>query len=262
MTEKFAKFAFDMEQSAALYLIPVNISDAPLESVLPADVLALLPQLHYYIVENVRTARRFLKRAHRDIDIDSITFFELNTHTDPTSVATMIDPLAKGESVGLMSEAGCPAVADPGSLAVAEAQRRGYRVVPLVGPSSILMALMGSGFNGQSFCFHGYLPIEPEARQRKLRELEQDTLRRGTTHLFIETPYRNNKMLQQMASILRDNTLICVAAGITDPEKESILTAPARVWRKCTRDYGGSPAIFLIGRTDMQVRKQSGAGRK
>lgn len=251
-----------MEQSAALYLIPVNISDAPLESVLPADLLALLPHLHYYIVENVRTARRFLRRAHKSIDIDAITFYELNTHTDPAAVASMLEPLAKGESVGLMSEAGCPAVADPGSLAVAEAQRRGYRVVPMVGPSSILMSLMGSGFNGQSFCFHGYLPIEADARQRMLRELEHDTQRRGTTHLFIETPYRNNKLLQQMAATLRDETMICVAAGITDPERESIITAPARVWRKCTRDYGGSPAIFLIGRTDTQVRKQSGGGRK
>lgn len=251
-----------MENSAALYLIPVNISDAPLESVLPADVLALLPRLRYYIVENLRTARRFLKRADRSIDIDSITFSELNTHTDPLTVGAMLEPLARGESVGLMSEAGCPAVADPGSLAVAEAQRRHFRVVPLVGPSSILMSLMGSGFNGQQFSFHGYLPIEPDARRRALSAMEQDTQRNGTTHIFIETPYRNNRLLQQMATTLRDNTMICVASGITDLQHESILTAPAHKWRKTTYDYGALPAIFLIGRTDTQVRKQSSGSRK
>lgn len=251
-----------MEQSAALYLIPVNISDAPLEAVLPADVLAILPELHYYIVENLRTARRFLRRAHKSIDIDAISFSELNTHTDPMAVAAMLEPLECGESIGLMSEAGCPAVADPGSLAVAEAQRRGFRVVPMVGPSSILMSLMGSGFNGQSFSFHGYLPIEADARARRLRELESDTQRNGSTHIFIETPYRNNRLLQQMAETLRDDTMICVAAGITDPERESILTMPARRWRKAQYDYGHCPAIFLIGRTDTQVRKQSGNKRK
>lgn len=256
-TDFFAKFAFRMEESPALYLIPVNISDAPLEAVLPAEVLALLPRLHHYIVENVRTARRFLRRAHRTIDIDALTFSELNTHTDPMAVADMLAPLERGESIGLMSEAGCPAVADPGSLAVAEAQRRGFRVVPLVGPSSILMSLMGSGFNGQCFTFHGYLPIEADARARRLRELEYDTIRNGSTHIFIETPYRNNRLLQQMAETLREDTMICVAAGITDPEHESIRTMPARRWRNARYDYGKCPAIFLIGRTDTQVRKQS-----
>lgn len=246
-----------MEKSAALYLIPVNISDAPLQWTIPAEVLKILPDLHYYIVENIRTARRFLKRAHKEIDIDSIRFYELNTHTAPEEVASMLEPLLRGENMGLMSEAGCPAVADPGSLAVAEAQRRGLKVVPLVGPSSILLSLMGSGFNGQSFCFHGYLPIESTDKQRKLKELEQDTLRTGTTHIFIETPYRNNKLLAQMANILHDSTMICVAAGLTDPDKESIRTMSALQWRKISYDYGACPAIFLIGRTDTQVRKQS-----
>lgn len=242
--------------AAALYLIPVNLSDgAPLEDVLPANLLHLLPRIHYYIVENIRTARRFLRRAHRDIDIDSITFMELNTHTDPSEVASFLEPLQRGEAIGVMSEAGCPAVADPGSLAVAEAQRRGLKVVPLVGPSSILMSLMASGFNGQSFCFHGYLPIESDKRLKRLRELENDTVRHGTTHIFIETPYRNNRMLELMAGALHPSTQICVAADITDPGREEIVTLPASRWRTRRYDYAKRPAIFLIGRTDMQVRK-------
>ena len=258
----FVNFASDMESTAALYLIPVNISDAPLEDVLPAHVLQILPSLRHYIVENLRTARRFLRKAHRDIDIDSITFYELNTHTDPTEVAAMLEPLQRGESIGLMSEAGCPAVADPGSLAVAEAQKRGLKVVPMVGPSSILLSLMGSGFNGQSFCFHGYLPIDAAERTRRLRELESDTVRRGTTHIFIETPYRNNKLFSNLTEILRDETMLCVAAGVTDPERESVRTMSVRQWKhQPAPDFSGVPAIFLIGRTDTQVRKNS-TGRK
>lgn len=246
----------DNRLAAALYLIPVNLSDdASLEMVLPSPVLRLLPQIHYYIVENLRTARRFLKRADRNIDIDAITFYELNTHTDATVVSAYLEPLIRGEAMGVMSEAGCPAVADPGSLAVAEAQRRGLKVVPLVGPSSILLSLMASGFNGQSFCFHGYLPIEPEARVKRLRELENDTLRRGTTHIFIETPYRNNKLIELLANTLREQTNLCVAADITDPEKENIVTQPAGKWRTRHYDYAKRPAIFLIGRTDTQVHK-------
>ncbi len=235
-----------MDSRPTLYLIPVNLSDAPESHVLPGYNLELLRRLRHYIVENVRTARRFLKRCHRDIDIDSLTFSELNIHTDPASVPAMLEPMKHGEDIGIMSEAGCPAVADPGALAVAEAQRRGYRVVPLVGPSSILLSLMASGFNGQGFSFHGYLPIKGAERERCIKNLESTARRTRMTQIFIETPYRNDKFLAQLASVLQPSTLLCVASGITDPGKESIVTRPAAEWRGCGRSYDKIPTIFLI----------------
>jgi 16S rRNA (cytidine1402-2'-O)-methyltransferase len=206
-------------------------------------------------VENVRTARRWLKRFDKEIDINAITFYELNVHTDPAVVSSYLEPLKGGEPMGVMSEAGCPAVADPGSLAVAQAQRWGLKVIPLIGPSSILTSLMASGFNGQSFTFHGYLPIEEGPRLRKLREMEADTEKHATTHIFIETPYRNNRMVKYLSETLRPSTMLCVAAAITDPERECIITSPASAWRKAHYDYAKLPAIFLIGRTDTAVRK-------
>lgn len=230
----------------ALYLIPVNLSDAPLERVLPQWNISLAGTLRHYIVENVRTARRFLKKCDRSIDINAITFYELNVRTPDADIDSMLAPILRGESVGLMSEAGCPAVADPGAQAVKVAQQKGMKVVPLIGPSSILLGLMGSGFNGQGFTFHGYLPIDASARQRKIKEMETESIRRDVTQIFIETPYRNNKMLATLAAVLRPDTPVCVAANITDPERESILTLPASKWRKHKYDYDKQPAIFLI----------------
>lgn len=235
-----------MEIIPALYLIPVNISDAPLSDTLPAGNLGILKHLHHLIVENVRTARRFLKRCDPGFDIASVNFYELNRHTDPADVNAYLDPLRNGFPVGVMSEAGCPAVADPGSLPVSIAQREGLRVVPLVGPSSILMALMASGFNGQGFAFHGYLPIIPKDRDKKIRELESLSRKHDMTQIFIETPYRNNRMLATLAETLHGDTLICVACDITDPDKESIITLPASKWRHKACDYDKRPAIFLI----------------
>lgn len=229
-----------------LYLIPVNLSDAPLENVLPLFNIEVVKALRHFIVENVRTARRFLRKCSRDIEIDSLSFSELNVHTDPATVSAMLAPMEKGECMGVMSEAGCPGVADPGALAVAEAQKRGYRVVPLTGPSSILLALMASGFNGQGFAFHGYLPIEQGERERRVKSLEADSRRTGMTHIFIETPYRNDKMLDTLCKVLQPNTLVCVASAITDPEQESIITLPASKWKNRKRSYHKIPAIFLI----------------
>ncbi|MEZ3550332.1 MAG: SAM-dependent methyltransferase [Muribaculaceae bacterium] len=235
-----------MKIEAALYLIPVNISDAPLHDVLPDGNSVLLKGIRHFIVENVRTARRFLKRIDPAFDIASTTFYELNRHTDPAEVSSFLDALRKGEPVGVMSEAGCPAVADPGALAVSIAQREGLKVVPLVGPSSILMALMASGFNGQGFSFNGYLPIDSKERERKLKELEATSKKADMTQIFIETPYRNNKMIESLISTLRGDTLVCVACDITDPEKETIKTMPASRWRKASYDFDKRPAIFLI----------------
>lgn len=235
-----------MKIEAALYLIPVNISDAPLHDVLPDGNSVLLKGIRHFIVENVRTARRFLKRIDPAFDIASTTFYELNRHTDPAEVSSFLDALRKGEPVGVMSETGCPAVADPGALAVSIAQREGLKVVPLVGPSSILMALMASGFNGQGFSFNGYLPIDSKERERKLKELEATSKKADMTQIFIETPYRNNKMIESLISTLRGDTLVCVACDITDPEKETIKTMPASRWRKASYDFDKRPAIFLI----------------
>ena len=231
---------------SALYLVPVPISDAPLERSLPAANREIVCRLKVFIVENLRTARRFLKRLDRNFDIDGCTFFELNGHTDLRQISSFLNPLRQGIPTGVMSEAGCPAVADPGAQAVEIAQREGLRVIPLVGPSSILMALMASGFNGQCFCFKGYLPIKPEEKARALRELESESARHDQTQIFIETPYRNNKTIELMASTLKGATRVCVACDVTDPEHESIHTRTAADWRKAHEDYDKRPAIFLL----------------
>lgn len=235
-----------MELTPALYLIPVNISNAPFKDTLPDGNLNIIRQLRHLIVENVRTARRFLKRCDPTFDIGAVTFYELNRHTDLNEVSSYLEPLRNGEAVGVMSEAGCPAVADPGALPVSIAQREELKVVPLVGPSSILMSLMASGFNGQGFCFNGYLPIDHKDRERKVRELETLSRKNNLTQIFIETPYRNNRMVASLSSILRGDTLLCVACDITDPEKESIITLPASKWKQKKYDYDKRPAIFLI----------------
>lgn len=235
-----------MNDAPILYLIPVNLSDAPLQNVLPSFNMEVVKSLRFFIVENVRTARRFLRKCSHDINIDALTFSELNVHTDPAQVSAMLAPMERGECMGVMSEAGCPGVADPGALAVAEAQRRGYRVVPLTGPSSILLSLMASGFNGQGFAFHGYLPIDTAEREHRLKSLEADSRRTGMTHIFIETPYRNDKLIETMAKVLHPRTLVCVASAITDPEHESIITLPAAKWKSVSRKYHKIPTIFLI----------------
>lgn len=237
-----------MKLEAALYLIPVNISDAPLGNVIPEGNLPIVRSLHHFIVENIRTARRFLKRCDKSIDIDSLTFHELNGHTDLSEVSGWLQPLRQGQSIGVMSEAGCPAVADPGALAVEIAQREGLKVVPLVGPSSILMSLMASGFNGQGFAFNGYLPIDEKERLRAVRDLENESQSKNRTEIFIETPYRNNNMIRFLSENLRGDTLLCVACDITDSENESVVTKTASAWCKCTYNYDKRPAIFLIYR--------------
>lgn len=235
-----------MKLSTALYLVPVDISSAPLRDVLPEGNLDIVRSLRHFVVENVRTARRFLKRCDPSFPIGEVTFFELNRHTAPEEIPSFLEPLRRGEPMGVMSEAGCPAVADPGAAVVSLAQHEGLRVVPLVGPSSILMALMASGFNGQGFAFHGYLPIEPKERERRLRELESISRKADMTQIFIETPYRNNKMLASLTTVLHGATGICVACDITDPERESITTLPARDWKNRKYDFDKRPAIFLI----------------
>ncbi len=233
--------------SPKLYLIPVPLSEGPACKVLPQFNIELLHTITYFVVENLRSARRFLKLCDRAIDIDALHFVELNEHTPLTDVAAMLAPMKDGHSIGVISEAGCPAVADPGADLVAVAQTRGYEVVPLVGPSSILMSLMGSGFNGQSFAFNGYLPIEAGKRAARFKELERRIRTENQTQIFIETPYRNNKLIAELARVLPADLKLCVASDITG-ERQKITTLPLRDWKTREYDYNKIPTIFLLNR--------------
>lgn len=233
---------------AALYLFPVPLSDSTRPSeVLPPANIELIRQIRHFVVENIRSARRFLKRVDPAIDINCLTFDVLDEHTPVESVDTLLAPLLAGEPVGVVSEAGCPAVADPGADLVAAAQRRGLKVVPLVGPSSILLSLMGSGFNGQSFAFLGYLPIEAPRRSAAFRQMEQRISREKQTQIFIETPYRNNRLISELCRSLPGNLRLCVASDVTG-RRESILTRPLSEWARAEYNYDKIPTIFLLYR--------------
>lgn len=231
----------------ALYLIPVELGETPVSQVLPEYNRQVILGIKHFIVENVRSARRFLKRVDKSINIDELTFYELNKHISPKDIASYLDALQQGMPMGVLSEAGCPAVADPGADVVAIAQRRGLKVVPLVGPSSIILSVMGSGFNGQSFAFNGYLPIEQGERTKKIKALETRAYTESQTQLFIETPYRNHKMIEELCATCRPQTRLCVAAGITC-ENEYIKTRTIQDWKKAKDlpDLSKTPCIFLI----------------
>ena len=239
-----------MALDAGLYLIPSQLSDGPLDRVLPAYNLGVVGEISYFVVESLRSARRFLKKCDREIDIDRLTFSELNEHTDLKDTAAlevMLEPIGRGEAVGLISDAGCPAVADPGADLVALAQRKGYTVIPLVGPSSILMSLMASGFNGQSFAFAGYLPVDAQARQARLKEMARRIEREHQTQIFIEAPYRNNQLIAELAKLLPPGLRLCVASDITG-ENQRIVTRTIGEWRQSRYDYHKIPTIFLLYR--------------
>ena len=229
----------------ALYLIPVLLGDAPLEEAIPPYNVEVASRLKYFIVENLRSARRFLKKCNPAIDIDALTFFELNKQTDRNRIGSYLLPMKSGESVGVISEAGCPAVADPGAEVVAIAQQEGYKVIPLVGPSSILMALMASGFNGQSFAFHGYLPIDAGARAKKLKQLEARAYSEDQTQLFIETPYRNQKLAEDILQQCNPRTRLCIAMNISLPDA-FIVTRSMKAWKGRLPDMHKKPTVFLI----------------
>ncbi len=229
----------------ALYLLPVTLGDTPIELVLPPYNREIILQIKHFIVEDVRSARRFLKKVDRDIDIDSLSFYPLNKHTSPEETSGYLKPLLDGHPMGVISEAGCPAVADPGADVVAIAQRKNLKVVPLVGPSSIILSVMASGFNGQSFAFHGYLPIEEGERIKALKMLEQRIYAENQTQLFIETPYRNNKMADEILKTCRPQTKMCIAANLTC-EGEYIKTRTVKDWKGKVPDLSKIPCIFLL----------------
>ncbi len=229
-----------------LYLIPTTLSDCELSQVLPDGNTPIIRKLKVFIVENIRTARRFLKQVDSNIIIDELQFFELNQHTDLNHINQYLEPLLKGEDVGIISEAGCPAIADPGADIVALAQAQKIKVVPLVGPSSILLSLMASGFNGQSFAFHGYLPIEKGQRVDKLTQLERRIYSEQQTQLFIETPYRNRQMVDELLKSLQPQTKLCIAVDITS-DTEDIRTKTISEWKKSViPELHKRPCIFLI----------------
>ena len=234
-----------MPVEPALYLLPVTLGDTPTENVLPVYNREVADGIRHFIVEDVRSARRFLKKQNRDADTDSLTFYTLDKHTRPEEVSEYLNPLEAGEPMGVISEAGCPAVADPGADVVAIAQRKGLKVVPLVGPSSIVLSVMASGFNGQSFASNGYLPIEPGERAKRLRQLEQRAYAEGQTQIFIETPYRNNRLVEDILRTCRPQTRLCIAADITCPG-EYIRTRTLKQWQGHVPDLGKRPCIFLI----------------
>lgn len=230
---------------ASLFLIPVTLGDTELRRVLPDYNRDVILGIRHFIVENVRTARRFLKKVEPSIVIDDLVFYELNKHTSPEQVSGYLKPLAAGEPVGVISEAGCPAVADPGADVVALAQRKGYPVVPLVGPSSILLSVMASGFNGQSFAFHGYLPIEAGERMAAIKRLEGRIYSENQTQLFIETPYRNRKLAEELIKLCRPSTKLCIASNLTCAD-EFVRTRPVKEWAGKLPDMDKKPTIFLI----------------
>ena len=230
-----------------IYMLPTPIGDTPVWDVLPQYNRTVIDRLEYFIVENTRSARRFLSRAGIQRPIDSLRFAELNEHSTPEAVAELLTPVLAGTDAGVISEAGLPGVADPGADLAALAHLHGVEVVPLVGPSSILLALMASGLNGQSFAFNGYLPVKPPERTRAIRFFERRALAEGQSQLFIEAPYRNVKLMEQLVQTLGDQTRLTVAVDLTAPD-ERIETHTAGEWRRCQLpEMNRRPAIFIIG---------------
>ena len=228
-----------------LYLIPTSLGDVSFDKILPNHNTEIISDLKHFVVEDIRTARRFLKKANPAIVIDELTFFELNQHTSADQISSYLKPMQQGFDLGVISEAGCPAIADPGAEVVAMAQANDFQVVPLVGPSSILLALMASGFNGQSFAFVGYLPIQQADRAKAIKRLESRATNELQSQIFIETPYRNSKMLEEILSTCQPTTKLCIAADIT-LESEFIKTKTIQNWKKNKPDLNKRPCIFII----------------
>ncbi|MBR6660126.1 MAG: SAM-dependent methyltransferase [Paludibacteraceae bacterium] len=230
----------------ALYLIPNTLGECETSNVLPAINIDIIRKIKHFIVEDVRTARRFLKKVDSNINIDELQFYTLNKHTSPNELSSYLEPLEKGFDMGVISEAGCPAIADPGAEVVKMAQTKNLKVVPLVGPSSILLGLMASGFNGQSFAFVGYLPIQGNERTQRIKQLEKRAKTENQSQIFIETPYRNQKLLSEILSTCQGNTKLCIACDIT-LESEYIKTKSINEWKKSALpDLNKRPSIFIL----------------
>ena len=230
---------------ATLYLIPTTLGETTVDKVIPAEVLRVVKGLRHFIVEDTRTARRHLKKMVPEIVIDDLDFMELNEHSKTTGLEILLQPVMNGFDLGLLSDAGCPGVADPGADLVKIAHEKGIRVVPLVGPSSILLSLMASGMNGQNFTFLGYLPVKPAERASAIRDIERNSAREKQTQIFIEAPYRNARLLEDLLSVCSPLTRLCVAADLT-MESEFVVTKTVADWKNSVPDINKRPAIFLI----------------
>lgn len=226
-------------------MIPTTLGENEPMQVLPQTVKETIEQLDIFIVENEKTVRKFIKRIAPDKKQSELILFPLNKHTDPNTHKQYIQPLLEGKNVGVISEAGCPGIADPGAAIVELAHKQNIRVLPLVGPSSILLALMASGMNGQSFAFNGYLPIDKNEKKSTLKMFERISFERSQSQIFIETPYRNNQLLQDLIQSLSPNTLVCIACDIT-LESEFIQTKPISAWKRTTIDLHKRPCIFIL----------------
>lgn len=234
------------QKKGKLFLIPTLLAPGTESSVIAPKINALIRELQYYIVENVKTSRRFISALKLNVPIHELIFFELNKRTDESDIPEMLAPLREGHNVGLLSEAGVPCIADPGKLVVRKAHQQNIQVIPLPGPSSILLALMASGFNGQQFTFHGYLPIDKNQRHKTLKRLEQVLHTTGYTQIFMETPYRNDKLISELVNTLAPDTKLCLAINLTG-EYENIETRTIKDWKKNQPHPGKVPAIFLLG---------------
>ena len=233
-------------QTGKLFLIPTTLGGFDsIGNVLPDYNTQIIHSIDIFIVEQVRTARRFLSRLKHPVSIDDIEFYELNKHTREDDVFSFLYGIKGGKSIGLLSEAGTPCIADPGASVVKIAHELNIKVVPLVGPNSIILSLMASGFNGQNFTFHGYLPIDKSDLSRKLKEIEQKARKENQTQIFIETPYRNNQMLSTIIKSCSPNTLLCIATDLT-LSTEVVLTLPISSWKRRKPDFHKKPTVFLI----------------
>ena len=228
-----------------LYLIPTTMGDCDPMDVLPQTIKRTIDFIDYYIVENEKTARKSIKEVQPEKKQSELILFVLNKRTEVKEHLDFIQPLLEGKNVGLMSEAGCPGVADPGAVIVKLAHEKGIQVVPLVGPSSILLAMMASGMNGQSFTFHGYLPIDKDEKRASFKTLERTSFEKNQSQIFIETPYRNNNLLEDLLQTLHPETHLCIATDIT-LATEYIKTKRISAWKKETIDLHKRPTIFII----------------
>ncbi|WP_018479961.1 SAM-dependent methyltransferase [Pontibacter roseus] len=236
-----------MKKTGTLYLIPTILAEGTADQVISPQVKDTVRHLSYFIVENLRTARRYVKSICPELVIEQLNFVQVDKDATPAQVQASLKPLLEqGIDAGIISEAGCPGIADPGAEVVKYAHQKGIRVVPFAGPSAILLSLMGSGFNGQRFAFHGYLPIEKGPRLQALRALEKEMQQRDQTQIFMETPYRNNKLLEDLVQTLSGGTRLCIAANITSPEHELIQTKTISEWKSQLPDIHKQPAVFLI----------------
>jgi 16S rRNA (cytidine1402-2'-O)-methyltransferase len=227
-----------------LYLIPVTLGSTDYKQVIPEAVIRITGELRFFIAENIRSARRYLRLIDREFPIDASVFFELSEHTKESEITGYLDPADEGNDIGLLSEAGLPCLADPGSKIVSMAHGRNIKVVPLTGPSSVILALIASGLNGQNFTFNGYLPVKQEELSPRIREIERKA-RSGVTQIFMETPYRNQKLFEALMSVCTNDTKLCIAENITLPD-EMIRTLKISEWKRVIPDLKDKLVIFLI----------------